>query len=115
MKKLNLLLTISLVSLFISLLLILIGNKNVYCQSFGFLFLAVAIAVFAADRSIKISNQIKENRESIAVLEEDEPDNIAIVEMEMQNKSLAKQRVSIIMGCVVFALLLVVLAFMTMM
>ena len=111
MKKLNLLLTISVVSIFISLILIIVGNKNNYCLSFGFIFLAVSLALFVADRSIKLSEQIEQNNRFILDANEDLEDDQEIIEAEMENKKLIKMRTSFIMGAVVFGLLLVVLAF----
>lgn len=110
MKKLNLLLTISLVSLFISIILIIVGNINIYCLSFGFLFLAIALGLFTADRSVHWSNLIKQNKELLESLESGKDDMLAY-EIIFANKKLAKQRISIIMGSVLFALLLIVLAF----
>ena len=59
-KEFRLKLTLCLVSLFISLLLVILGNKNNYCLSFGFILLGISIALLAMDRSDLIDNAIIE-------------------------------------------------------
>lgn len=67
-NKFNLKLTLSLVSLFISLILVIVGNKNKYCLSFGFILMGIAIALYAmyqTDRInkalIDVNNEIEES------------------------------------------------------
>jgi len=59
-KNFNYKLTISLVSLFISLLLIILGNKNNYCLSFGFILMGVAIAFYALFKTEKLDSALIE-------------------------------------------------------
>ncbi len=111
MKKLNLLLTISLVSLFISMILIIAGNKNNYCLSFGFIFLAVSLALFVADRTVNISKQIEQNKRYLEEAMENQEEIPMVYEVKAETKKLGKTRASFIMGAVLFCLLLVILAF----
>ena len=45
-KRFNLKLTMFLVSLFVSLLILVLGNKNIYCLSFGLILLGVSLGLF---------------------------------------------------------------------
>lgn len=108
MKKLSLQLTISLVSLFISLILTILGNQNKYCLSFGFIFFAVAIVLFAVDRCIYTAKTIKQMKQDV---EDYEIDDVTLFEMEAEIKTLKKQRTYVILGSVLFCILLLVLAF----
>ena len=67
-NKFNLKLTLSLVSLFISLILVIVGNKNKYCLSFGFILMGVALALYVISQTdrinetlVQINNEIEEN------------------------------------------------------
>ena len=44
--KFNFKLTAFLVSLFISLIIVILGNKNQYCLSFGFMLMGVSLSLF---------------------------------------------------------------------
>lgn len=56
--KFNAKLTIALVSLFIGLLLIILGNKNKYCLSLGCLFFAGSLWLLCNERVISVKNEI---------------------------------------------------------
>ncbi len=108
MKKLSLQLTISLVSLFISLILTILGNQNKYCLSFGFIFFAIAIILFAVDRCIYTSNTIKQLNQDV---EDYDLSDVMLLEIKDELKKLKKQRAYIIFGSVLFCVLLLILAF----
>ena len=58
--KFNFKLTAFLVSLFISLLIIILGNKNKYCLSFGFAMLGFALVIFVMYNNEKTDKTIEE-------------------------------------------------------
>jgi hypothetical protein len=59
-KKFNFKLTALLVSLFLSLIIIILGNKNKYCLSFGFILLGFCAAFFVNYNNEKTDKQIQE-------------------------------------------------------
>lgn len=59
-KKFNFKLTALLVSLFISLILIILGNSNKYCLSFGFILLGLAAALYVLYNNEKTLHEIDE-------------------------------------------------------
>lgn len=106
--KFNLKLTASLVSLFIALVLVIVGNKNRYCLSFGFILLGVAIALFAfyqLDRInaalIEINNEIEDNQN----------DEFAIKQLLKESVALNKKKRSVSATFFLCAALLVVVGF----
>ncbi len=108
MKKFNFKLAISLVSLFISIVLILLSKYSKYCFSFAMIFLAVALVLFVADKVAIIGERINQAN---SYLESDDFNADEIYEVSSQAKKLAKQRISFILGTVVFVILFIVLAF----
>ena len=80
--KFNYKLTISLVSLFISLLLIILGNKNYYCLSFGFIIMGLAIAFYAMYKTDKFNEVILEINNEIDEL--DKEDNYTITQLKKE-------------------------------
>ena len=58
--KFNLKLTAFLVSLFIGLLLVILGSKNKYCFSFGFIVIGISLIVLIGYNNEKIQNTITE-------------------------------------------------------
>ena len=59
-KKINFKLTFILVSLFIGFLLIVLGNKNKYCLSFGLIFLAIALLIYVVSKYQQINQALVE-------------------------------------------------------
>ncbi|MBO5954494.1 MAG: hypothetical protein J6Q13_00815 [Clostridia bacterium] len=70
--KFNLKLTAFLVSLFISLLLLILGSKNTYCLSFGFMLLGASLGSFIWYMNEKIENELTELNQAIDELTSDE-------------------------------------------
>ena len=70
--KFNLKLTAFLVSLFISLLLVILGSKNTLCLSFGFMLMGVSLAGFIWYMNEKIDNELIELNQAIDELTSDE-------------------------------------------
>lgn len=108
-KKFNYKLTLALVSLFISLLLIIIGNKNKYCLFFGFLFLAVSVVIFAKLRIDKINKILKETE--IEIDKDDEPDVEFLTEVYKELAVLRRQKRSTAISFYLFSALLVIVSF----
>ena len=71
-KKFNLKLTAFLVSLFISLMIIILGNKNPYCLSFGFVFMSVSMVLYVLYNNEKTTKTILELDNAIDELDETE-------------------------------------------
>ncbi len=91
--KFNLKLTIVLVSLFVGFLLLIFGNQNKYCQSFGFIFLAIGIIFLAVDRTkqidklrIKIDNQLNSDEDL---------DDESLLDLNNESNRLYKQKMRI--------------------
>ena len=77
--KFNLKLTAFLVSLFIGLLLLILGNKNIFCLSFGLIIVGLSFVVFvlyfnskAKETYAEIEKQIEDIDNAEEELEEDE-------------------------------------------
>ncbi len=88
--KFNLKLTICLVSLFVGFVLLIVGNQNKYCQSFGFFFLAVGIIFFAIDRTNKIDKKCIEIDKLID--KESELDDEKLIDVNAEFSTLYKQK-----------------------
>ena len=88
--KFNYKLTISLVSLFISLLLIILGNKNNYCLSFGFILMGVALGFYTFYKAEKFDSAIVEINNDIE--ETNLEDTFALNELNKEKKRFIKQR-----------------------
>ena len=58
-NKINFKLTAILVSLFIGFLLIVLGNKNKYCLSFGLIFLAIALLIYVVSKYQQTSGPMR--------------------------------------------------------
>ena len=71
-KNFSLKLTIFLVSLFISLLILILGNKNQYCLSFGFICLGFSIASYVFYNDEKTTKEIALIEQQLEELDEDE-------------------------------------------
>lgn len=70
--KFNFKLTIFLVSLFIALMLIVLGRGNKFCQSFGLIFIGVALFIFAWYFNDVIYKSLVEVDKQIKDLEKDD-------------------------------------------
>lgn len=108
MKRLDYKLTIATVSLFVSLILLILGGflKNNYCLCFGLFFASIAMISF----SFKEFGRLNELEKSI--LQETEEDytmsDNALLELGLTLKTIKKQRKIVIWGGFAFSLLLIV-------
>jgi len=108
-KKLNLKLTACLVSLFVSLLLIILGNKNNYCLSFGFILMGAALALYAMNKGEQIDSSIIEVANEI---EETPIENVfAQQQLAIEMKKLKKQKSKLNITFYLCAALLVIVGF----
>lgn len=106
-NKINFKLTAVLVSLFIGFLLIVLGNKNKYCLSFGFVVLGFAIGMYATFKRKDLDDAINNTNAQI----DEEEEQVVIYELNKHKKNLKKQKN---FGCLMFflcAALLIVLGF----
>ena len=71
-KKFNVKLTALLVSLFISLIIIILGNKNKYCLSFGFILLGFCAGLFVLYNNEKTNQTISEIDQELDEIELDD-------------------------------------------
>ena len=113
--KINAKLTAFLVSLFVSLILIVFGNKNNYCLRLGLIFLATAMVFFALfnkERTQKMLDELDEEIEKVENDEEiDEEDRIYVIkELYVRSGKLLKRKKSGTILFYLFASFLVLLA-----
>ncbi len=75
--KINFKLTTFLVSLFLSLLLVILGSKNNYCLSFGFILMGISLLLFVLYNNEKLQKQLQDINETIDEVDqlEDESSN----------------------------------------
>ncbi len=108
MKRLDYKLTLCLVSLFISIILLIIGSalKNNHCLCFGLIFLSVALILF----SVKRFAEFDEKSRAIDREMQEEQNDDMLFEMRHYRKGLKKQKRVVIFGGFGFALILIVLA-----
>lgn len=97
MKKFNLKLTAFLVSFFIGLLLLILGNKSEICFSFGFVVLGVALIAFVAyshERTQKTLIEVNEKLEQVNDDQEatEEERLYGLAQLGIQQKHLNKQQ-----------------------
>ena len=107
--KFNYKLTISLVSLFVSFLLIILGNKNNYCLSFGFILMGVGIAFYALYKSEKFDDTIVEINNDIE--QTDQEDTFSLNQLNKEKKKFISQRKRVNFVFYLCACLLVVVGF----
>ena len=88
--KFNFKLTISLVSLFIGLLLIVLGNKSNYCLSFGFILFGIAIAFYAVQKGEKFDSAIVEINNDIE--QTSEKDSFSLKQLNKEKKKFINQK-----------------------
>ena len=107
-KKINFKLTFTLVSLFIGFLLIVLGNRNKYCLSFGFVFLAIALLIYLVGKYQQINKSLIELE---TVIDETDVDDFdVLLELNNQKRALKKQKSFTCLMCFFFALMLIVAA-----
>ena len=107
--KFNYKLTISLVSLFVSFLLIILGNKNRYCLSFGFILMGVAIAFYAIYKTEKFNETIIEISNEIE--ETNEEDTFSLTQLNKERKRFVSQKKRFNFVFYLCAFLLVIVGF----
>jgi len=97
MKKFNLKLTAFLVSFFIGLLLLILGNKSNVCLSFGFVVMGAAFELFITyshDRTqtmlVEVNEKIEETIDDDELTEEDRM--YVLSQLGLQQKRLNKQQ-----------------------
>lgn len=69
--KFNFKLTAFLVSLFLSLIILILGNKNQYCLCFGFILLGLSAALFVYYNNDKTTQTIEEINKEVDELDEE--------------------------------------------
>lgn len=107
--KFNYKLTISLVSLFVSFLLIILGSKNKYCLSFGFILMGVAIAFYAIYKTEKFNETIIEISNEIE--ETNEEDTFSLTQLNKERKRFVSQKKRFNFVFYLCAFLLVIVGF----
>lgn len=114
-KKFNIKLTAFLVSLFVSLLIVVLGNKNQYCLCFGFILMAVSMVLYVLynnDKTEKALEEINDEIDELTENEQDESDEEIYVlqQLYIRQGKLLKRKKSIAGTFYLFSGLLVVLA-----
>ena len=119
MKKLNLKLTAFLVSLFIGLMLIILGSKVKICFSFGFMvvgFSLVIYVLYSAEKTQKFMIDVHEKLEQSSENDEFTEDEkiYVLTQLSLQQKRLKKQqkRINILFSTTAF--LLIIMGFVNM-
>lgn len=107
-RKINFKLTFILVSLFIGFLLIVLGNKNKYCVSLGFIALAVALIIYLVDKYQSINKKITEV--DIQIDETGVEDVDSIMNLTELKRNLKKQKNFTCVMCFCFAVLLIIIS-----
>ena len=108
-KQFDFKLTIFLVSLFIGLLLIVLGNKNEYCLSFGIICLGFSLGMYSLYRVGQLDESLKLVDEDI---EEADPDDAyTLKELRKIKSRLKKQRRTCSIVFMIGAVLLIIIGF----
>lgn len=99
--KFNLKLTLFLVSLFVSLLLVILGSKNKYCLCFGFILMGVSLVLFTLYHNEKVSKELINTNETLNEVENDEEltedEQVYVMEqLFIRQKNLIKKKRSVI-------------------
>lgn len=108
-KKFDLKLTAFLVSLFIGLLIVILGNKNPYLLSFGFIVIGFSLALFAMFKTADINAVVNELQVELESLKPE--DEFRVKEIAKAQAKLTSQRRKVNFVFYVAATLLIVLAF----
>ena len=115
-KNFSIKLTAFLVSLFISLILVIVGNKNQYCLSFGFMLMGVSVALYVLYNDEKTVQTLADIDQKIAEIKHDESmdeddADFSMQELMLVQTKLLKRKKKIAFIFYLFAALLVVLGF----
>ena len=107
-NRLDYKLTLSLVSLFVSAILLVIGGilKNGFCLCFGLCFSALAMIFFSINQYAKINETLQFLQQE---LQSDELPDGAFYEYTAQIKAVKKQRKQVIWGGFAFSIVLIIL------
>lgn len=114
--KFNIKLTAFLVSLFLGLLLLILGSKNSYCLSFGALILAASFVLYVFYNNEKIDANIRNIEDSIdevSAAEDIEIEDLGYILKELKNSKnmLLRRKKRVIILFYFCAILLVIVAF----
>lgn len=116
-KNFNLKLTAFLVSLFISMLVLILGSNNKYCLSFGFMLMGFSLYLFYMYSKEKSDNQLIEIEERMEELdqtsEENEETMFALKQLAVETKKIIKKNRSVCWAFTTCAVLLVFIGFIT--
>ena len=110
-NKINLKLTACLVSLFIGIVLMILGNKSKYCLSFGMVFLAISSTLFSLYKAEENRETNKEIEQELEKIDETNIEHkyIEVELLKIQRKNNKKTaKVSFVFN--MFAIIVVVLA-----
>ena len=88
-KKFDFKLTAILVSLFIGFLLLVLGNKNKYCLSFGFIVLGISVVLYGLNKRNQLKNLIAKYD---TALDEESENAALIIELAKQRNKLTRQK-----------------------
>ena len=106
-NRFDLKLTISMVSLFIGLLLVILGNQNKYCLSFGIIFIGLAVILFCIYKTAGLNRNISELDLVI-----DETDDIDILnELSKERLKKNRQKIKMQISFYLFGALLIIVGF----
>ena len=109
-NKFNIKLTACLVSLFIGLLLVIIGNKNTYCLGFGLMLLGIGTflySLYKTEQSRELQQEVDYELENY---DSNKEEHVAIVkELKRIKTADSKQTKRINFSFVLFAIMLFVL------
>ncbi len=115
-KNFNIKLTAFLVSLFVSLLIVILGNKNQYCLGFGFMLMALSVVLYVLYNDEKTAQICTEIDERISEIENDDsmPEaerDYAMQELFLGQIKLTKRKKKITVIFYSFAIMLFILGF----
>ncbi len=119
MKKINAKLTAFLVSLFIGLLLLILGSKVKLCFSFGFIVLGISLGLFVLYSHEKTQRTLIEVNEKLEQASEDEEltdeDKVYVLaQLGFQQKQLNKQQKRINLLFSITGIVLIIAGFVNM-
>ena len=88
--KFNIKLTAFLVSLFLSLILVIVGSNNKYCLSFGFILMGLSLSLFVWYNNEKTQKMLELLEEDIDAVEQYEIDEDEEMQIETEEDMLFK-------------------------
>lgn len=106
-NRFDLKLTISMVSLFIGLLLLILGNQNKYCLSFGVILLGAALILFCIYKTKGLTENIIEL--DLAIEETDDINLMSEIYKEIAR--LKRQKMKMQISFYLFGALVIILGF----